>query len=291
MTTLSTREPGTPTDSASIVGTARYLTLHGRLAFVETYGDGHPILCIHSAGQSGVQWRTVVGELAELGYKAVVVDLPGHGRSEMLDTGPVTDLETYSQWCIEIIDRLSLDMPFVVGCSIGGKITLDIASRIPSRLSGVVAMAADAQNDGQNAAGLTRALEDSVSPSRSDRTYYGTIAACGVAVPADRTEIIARMHRREDPLVSNSDLIGWARHDLRGRLTDITCPCRVVVGADDFWMDPESARWTAENIPGGSFTLLDGIGHYPMEEIHNFASLLDGWLRSPDRAPHSPRKA
>lgn len=290
MTVISALDSAEGLGAATVTGTAHYLTIWGRMAFVETYGDGIPVLCVHSAGQSGVQWRTVVGELAARGYRAVVVDLPGHGRSEMLDDGPVTDLGVYARWCIEVIDRFELDSPFVVGCSIGGKITLDIGSRVPSRLSGIVAMAADARNDGQNEAGLTRALEDSVSPSRSDRTYYGTLAACGVAVPDDRTEIIARMHRREDPLVSNSDLIGWARHDLRDRLPDITCPCHIVVGGDDFWMDPESARWTAENIDSSDFTVLDGIGHYPMEEVPNFAALLDGWLRTSVEPPNSSRK-
>jgi pimeloyl-ACP methyl ester carboxylesterase len=266
--------------AALAVGTAHYLDVWGSTAFVESYGEGQPILCIHSAGQSGAQWRGVVGGLARRGYTAVVVDLPGHGRSELLRGGPVTELGTYAQWCIEIIDQLGLDRPYVVGCSIGGKITLDIATRIPDRLSGAVAMAADAHNQGQNEAGLIRALQDTVSPSRSDRTYYGTLAACGVGVPEQRRQIIADMHRREDPLVSNSDLIGWARHDLRDRLARITCQCHVVVGADDFWMDPESARATADAIDSCRFTILEGIGHYPMEEVDGFADLLDSWLRT-----------
>ncbi|WP_218005168.1 alpha/beta fold hydrolase [Actinomadura macra] len=274
-----TSTAGTPEPApAAISGTAHYFPLWGRTAFAESYGAGEPILCVHSAGQSGAQWRAAVGGLAARGYRAVVVDLPGHGRSEMLDAGPVTDLGVYAQWCVEVIDHFRLADPYVVGCSIGGKIALDIGTRIPNRLAGIVAMAADARNDGQNEAGLNRALHDTVSPSRSDRTYYGTLAACGAAVPGARAEIIARMHRREDPQVSTSDLIGWARHDLRDRLARITCPCHVVVGADDFWMDADSAERTAAAIPGSGFTVLDGIGHYPMEELDDFAAVLDDWL-------------
>lgn len=264
---------------AVATGTAHYLRIDGRLAFVETYGAGAPVLCIHTAGQSGVQWRDTVAELSARGWQAVVVDLPGHGRSELPSSGPVTDLGEYARWCVEVVRALGLRGPRIVGCSIGGKIALDVAARLGDEASGLVAMAADAQNDGQNERALSRSLSDAVAPSRSDRTYYGTITACGGAVPMERRRLIAEMHRREDPQVSLNDLIGWARHDLRDRLGDITCPARLVIGADDFWLADSTAEATAAGIAGCELTVLDGIGHYPMEEIDGFAAVLDGWLR------------
>jgi len=44
---------------------ADYLTVDGRLAYVEVFGaDGPPVLCVHTAGQSGVQFRYVSKEEA-----------------------------------------------------------------------------------------------------------------------------------------------------------------------------------------------------------------------------------
>jgi pimeloyl-ACP methyl ester carboxylesterase len=86
------------------------------------------------------------------------------------------------------------------------------------------------------------------------------------------------MHRREDPVVSTTDLIGWSRHDLRERLGLINCPARLVLGEDDFWLERSSVDWTAERIPGCRYEVLAGIGHYPMEEIAGFPELLTGWL-------------
>jgi pimeloyl-ACP methyl ester carboxylesterase len=256
-----------------------YLEVGGSLAFVEQSGEGTPVLCLHTAGQSGVQWRHVTGELAALGYRVVVPDLPGHGRSEPAPGGPVTDLGAYAAWCVELIERLALERPFVVGCSIGGKIALDVATRISDRLAGVVAMAADAWTGGRpSVRGLRRELSDVAAPSRTDRTHFGTLAVVGRSVPPARAELIATMHRREDPAVSNSDLIGWATHDLRAALPGISCPAHLVVGADDLWLDPDAVRWAAAQIPGARATVLDGIGHYPMEEIDGFAAVLDGWL-------------
>jgi pimeloyl-ACP methyl ester carboxylesterase len=260
------------------MNSSTYLRIDDRLGFVELAGDGQPVLCVHTAGQSGVQWREVLAELPSAGYQVLVPDLPGHGRSDLPADGPVTDLTRYRDWCLEVIDRLGLARPFVVGCSIGGKIALDVAAEAGDRLGGVVAMAADAWNTGLSVAGLERSIEDSAAPSRADRTYYGTLASCGARVPKQRAEYIAEMHRREDPVVSTTDLIGWSRHDLRERLGLINCPARLVLGEDDFWLERSSVDWTAERIPGCRYEVLAGIGHYPMEEIAGFPELLTGWL-------------
>lgn len=176
--------------------------------------------------------------------------------------------------------HLGLERPAVVGCSIGGKIALDLAVRAPERLAGVVAMAADAWTGGRpSVRGLRRELSDVAAPSRTDRTYLGTLAVLGHRVPPGRAELIATMHRREDPTVSTSDLLGWATHDLREALPQITCPVHLVVGADDLWLDVDRVRWAAGRIPGARCTVLEGVGHYPMEEIEGFDGLLDGWLR------------
>lgn len=257
---------------------ASYLEVEGSLAYVEQSGAGPVVLCLHTAGQSGVQWRRTTTALAARGYRVVVPDLPGHGRSEPAPGGPVTDLGRYAGWCRSLLDQLGADRPFVVGCSIGGKITLDLAVQLGDQLRGVVAMAASAGPGSISLPGLRRELSDVAAPSRADRTYLGTLAVVGSAVSAERAEMIAQMHRREDPAVSTSDLIGWGSHDVRAGLADAACPAHVVVGSDDLWMDADLVRATAEAMPHGRFTLLEGIGHYPMEELEDFASWLHARL-------------
>ncbi|WP_427004526.1 alpha/beta fold hydrolase [Pseudarthrobacter sp. H2] len=270
---------------------AQYLTLDGSLAFVEIWGAGQPVFCVHTAGQSGVQYREAAAGLARLGYRVIVPDLPGHGRSEPRHGGPVTDLGDYAAWCVQLIEALELVQPVIVGCSIGGKIALDIAARMGNRIHSVIAMAANAEAGHANVAGLRRELEDISAPSRSDRTYYGTRAVVGRAVAEDRRELIARMHCREDPQVSISDLLAWGRHDIFESLRTITAPARLVAGSDDLWINAESVERAAAEIPGAQYTHLDGIGHYPMEEMADFAEHVDRWVRDADRPRTGSRTA
>jgi pimeloyl-ACP methyl ester carboxylesterase len=259
---------------------ARYLDVDGAVAYVELCGSGPVVLCLHTAGQSGVQWRATTQRLAARGYRVVVPDLPGHGRSEPAALGPVRDLGEYAQWLLRLLDRLELTADYVVGCSIGGKIALDLAVHASDGLSGVVAMAADAYNTRSSARVFQRELEDIAAPSRADRTYFGTLAVVGDAVPRDRAELIATMHRREDPVVSLSDLVGWATHDLRDRLGEARCPVHLVAGTEDLWIDVAEVAAVSEALPQGSVTILEGIGHYPMEEVEDFVDLLHGWLET-----------
>ncbi|MCI4013091.1 alpha/beta hydrolase [Brevibacterium sp. ZH18] len=289
MTTLTETTETTDTSAASNTSTAAVTTLRAhqlviddRLAFVEDWGDidAIPLLALHTAGQSGVQYAHVAADLAALGYRVIVPDFPGHGRSEPSAHGPVTDLGEYAQFALTVLDQLSIDRFVVVGCSIGGKITIDLAVRAGSRIRAAIAMAAGASSGHVSIRGLTRELNDISTPSRSDRTYWGTRAVVGSAVSEERRSLIARMHCREDPIISNSDLIGWGRHDVSASLPEVVCPTILVAGEDDLWIDAEAIRRDAASIPRGSFTFLPGIGHYPMEEMSDFASQVDAWVRT-----------
>lgn len=260
---------------------AHYVDTPAGLAFVEDWGgDGIPLYCIHTAGQSGVQYRSPAPRLAALGYRVIVPDLPGHGRTEPHRDGAVVDLGVYAEWSLDLIRRLGLERPVIVGCSIGGKIALDIATRAGDGIRAAFAMAASAEPGHVSVTALMRELEDVAAPARADRTYYGTRAVLGSRVPDARRDMIARMHTREDPQVSTSDLIGWGRHDISDRLRDIAVPTRLVLGADDLWVRRELVERTASAIDGADFEYLDGIGHYPMQEWPEFADELDAWLRA-----------
>ena len=279
---------------------ACYLEIAGALGFVEIVTpDAHPapdalptVLCIHTAGQSGVQYRHVARDLAARGYRVLVPDLPGHGRSEPAPGGPVTSLTDYGDWLCAVLDELGVDRPYVLGCSIGGKLTLELSVRPDRPLAGAIAMEAEAGPGRVNVAGLRRELEDVAGPARAERTYLGTLASVGTSVPDDTARVIATMHKREDPEISSCDLIGWGSHDVRDRLHLVDAPIHLVAGLDDPWIRTSEVEQAAARIndaqPGlARYTGLTGIGHYPMEEIDDFAAVVDDWIRELDETSGS----
>ncbi len=260
---------------------ARYLEVAGQRAFVERWpGDRGTILCIHTAGQSGAQYRDAAPALAARGFEVLVVDLPGHGRSEPVEGGPVDDLGWYAQWCVELLDAWGAAPVWLLGCSIGGAIALDIAARSQARVRGVVALDPSGVLGGADGwVPRSPLLEDSGSPSMRERTYLGTVEACGTAAPPARVEAIAQMHCREDWHVTVSDIHGAFTHDIQSSLPGISCPVYLAAGEDDYFVPSQRVRRIAELLPRAQFEVLAGTGHYPIEELSDFGARVEDWIR------------
>ncbi len=237
------------------------------------------MLCIHTAGQSSLEWRYVLENMPRHGYEVLVPDLPGHGRSMLRDwTKPVDDIHVYAEWCFELLMLFGRRNPVVVGCSIGGKVALDLALHHSRDLGGVIVCESSATPHPERVSGLFRSMEDAASPSRADRTYLGTMAAMGPKTSDSVRVESSWLHRKEDPIITNHDLIAAARWAPPPLWTNIACPVRLVVGSEDFYVPIDEVQETRVKLPRAELTVLEGVGHYPMEEVPEFSDLLAGWI-------------
>ncbi len=97
---------------------------------------GVPFLLVHGLASNARTWDGVAAGLVARGHPAVSVDLRGHGRSSKPD-GPY-DMATVADDLAALIDRLPLDRPIVAGQSWGGNVVVELASRHPGAVRGVV---------------------------------------------------------------------------------------------------------------------------------------------------------
>jgi pimeloyl-ACP methyl ester carboxylesterase len=138
-----------PAKFSRVVGRYVYVTVKGveyRVYFEEA-GEGVPVLCQHTAGSDGRQWRYFL-ESSELTsrFRFVAHDLPYHGKS----LPPISEpwwSERYSlsqSFLVEFIEAMvaALDMakPIYIGCSMGGHLAPDLALLRPGLFRAVVAV-------------------------------------------------------------------------------------------------------------------------------------------------------
>jgi pimeloyl-ACP methyl ester carboxylesterase len=110
----------------------RQVALHDGVSLrVAESGDalGAPVLLVHGWGASLYMWRDWFAPLAAAGYRAIAVDLPGHGMSDKpSDAGRYT-LDRMVSSLAELIDVERLNAPHVVAQSMAGTIALALAQR------------------------------------------------------------------------------------------------------------------------------------------------------------------
>ncbi|HEV8296349.1 MAG TPA: alpha/beta hydrolase [Acidimicrobiales bacterium] len=80
--------------------------------------DDWPVLLMHGGGQTRHAWGGTAEALAASGWKAVSLDLRGHGDSEWALNGDYS-FRSYANDCIAVCDQLGR-APVLVGASLGG---------------------------------------------------------------------------------------------------------------------------------------------------------------------------
>ena len=97
--------------------------------------SGTPFVLVHGLASNARLWDGSAARLTALGHPVVTVDLRGHGRSSKPDEG--YDVPTVAHDLADVIDRLKLDHPIVVGQSWGGNVALELAVAWPDRIRGI----------------------------------------------------------------------------------------------------------------------------------------------------------
>ncbi|MDO9561670.1 MAG: alpha/beta hydrolase, partial [Bradyrhizobium sp.] len=117
-----------------VIGRYMHLDLFGRphRIYVEEAGEGTPLLCLHTAGSDGRQYRALMNDARVTArHRVIAFDMPWHGKSSPPagwhnEEYQLTSAQ-YTAMILEIAAALELDRPIAMGCSIGGRIALHLA--------------------------------------------------------------------------------------------------------------------------------------------------------------------
>lgn len=102
----------------------------------KTQGAGEPILILHGWPSSSDSWIEVQKILASKGYRVLVPDLPGFGKS---DSPPEPwGVEDYDNFVLELSRKLQLSRFFLFGHSFGGRVAVKFAINHPEEIKGLI---------------------------------------------------------------------------------------------------------------------------------------------------------
>lgn len=235
--------------------------------YFEAAGQGPAVLCLHTAGADSRQYRYLL-EDPELtkNHRVYAFDMPWHGRSDPPDDWATTryalTTATYAATVLSVIDALSIDVPVLIGCSMGGAIALYLASRHGERFTGVCAVEGGLGNPGRFVEWTNRSDVDHSTFLTS--WVGGLIAPTSPAGPRSQT---LWGYAQSGPGVYQGDTHFYS-NDLpknTAELPPAACPLYVFSGEYDYSATTEMSREAAQRL-GGELVEMRTKGHFPMSE-------------------------
>ena len=241
-----------------------------RLYFEEA-GQGIPLVCLHTAGADARQWRHLLND-PEITrhFRVLAFDLPWHGKSNPPDGWHNEEYrlttDGYTKAIRAFCHTLELDKPVVLGCSIGGRIVLNLAIEHAAEFRALIGVeAADFQTPWYDTSWLNR-----------PDVHGGEVCAALVSgLMAPQSPEVKRqeslwLYMQSGPGIFKGDLYFYrVDGDLRDRVGSIdtnVCPLFLLTGEYDFSCTPDDTLRTAKQISGAEVTVMEKLGHFPMSE-------------------------
>jgi pimeloyl-ACP methyl ester carboxylesterase len=171
---------------------------------------------------------------------------------------------------------INLEEALVVGQSMGGFVALELALERRSALAGLV-LVSTAPKGSADALGMsTRAQKVLLRPSATRAGAIRNIIdiSIGDAAKQNAQSNVRRFSEMlEESFATGTGYTGQmaavAAFDVRHRLKEINCPCQIVHGTADEWINLSRAEAMAEAIPDSVLTALPEVGHFPQIEAPN----------------------
>jgi pimeloyl-ACP methyl ester carboxylesterase len=239
---------------------------------VEEAGQGIPLVCLHTAGADGRQWRHLMSDTEiTRHFRVLAFDMPWHGKSlppvGWQDEEYRLTTPGYVDLVLAFVRTLGLERPVLLGCSIGGKIVLELA-----RLHALVFRALI----GLESADYQAPWYDDTGWLHRPDVHGGEVSGAlmsGLIAPQSPSETrwdTLWMYMMSGPGVFKGDLFFYRSDgDLRDRVGQIDtsqCPLYLLTGEYDFSCTPQDTERTAAKIKGARVTVMREIGHFPMSE-------------------------
>jgi pimeloyl-ACP methyl ester carboxylesterase len=256
-----------------ITGKYTYVKVDGveYRTYFEENGKGIPLVCQHTAGSDGRQWRHLLNdeEVTSM-YRVIVPDLPYHGKSLPPESAEWWKQEYrlsrnfFTNFHVEFNHVLGLNRPVYIGFSMGGHLGVDLALEKPDEYRAVIA--------GEASMTSPHSTEPWWYHPRIDNTfrYSAMLGMMAPSSPEKYKRETAFEYSQSAPQVFKGDLYYYfLDHDVRqtAKLIDTSrVSVYLITGEYDPASSPQDTQALAKDIRGAKFTELKGLGHFGMSE-------------------------
>jgi epoxide hydrolase 4 len=268
--------------------TERYVVSNGIRIFCWEEGEGPLVLMLHGFPEFSYSWRHQMRPIADAGYRAVAIDLPGFARSDKPDV--TYDANWTGDTISGVISALGHESTVVIGHDWGGLLLWPFVRRYPHQVAGAIGLnVPDLPRYDLPPTELFKAIGSSKTQyilDFQDRTIEEGIyedlkgflelfflGPATVNKSAFTDDVIATYVEQMAPVGAITPALEYYRNmdrnwELAAELDDrkIEVPAMFIGGAGDPVLPPELADGMEERVPDLEKVVIEDCGHWTQQE-------------------------
>jgi len=213
--------------------------------------DKTTIVFVHGATASHMMWIPQLVHFRKE-YNTIAVDLPGHG----LSPGPAfKTVSGYADFVLAAADALKIGRFILVGLSMGGAISQQIALNAPDRLIALVLMSTGVR---------LRVMPELFKTIRENwpgfielfPSFALSKNASKIVIEASKQEL-----RKMTPSVAECDFYACDAFDVKEKVKGIKLTTLIVSASEDVLTPPKYSDYLSGQIAGSRLVRIENAGH------------------------------
>ncbi|MCY3978535.1 MAG: 2-succinyl-6-hydroxy-2,4-cyclohexadiene-1-carboxylate synthase [Chloroflexi bacterium] len=242
-------------------------TPSGQRYNVEARGKGEALALLHGFSGAASTWDSIAEELAD-DFQLVLIDLLGHGASDAPRDTARYRMESVAADIVDLLDKLGVAKPHLLGYSMGGRLALFLALRYPTRIPSLILESASPGLAGERAQARRR-QHDNILAEKIEARGISWFVDYWERRPLWASQSDEQIGRQRSQRLANNPLglanclraMGaGAQPNLWGALPSLALPTCLIVGERDakFRQINQAMRAT---IPNSRLTIIPAAGH------------------------------
>ena len=233
--------------------------------YVSVRGNGPPMVLIHGWGMTGNIWTDIAKSLSK-NYELYIVDLPGMGRSELI--------EPYS--IDEIVDQVYLSTPnnaIILGWSLGGQIAIKLAVKYSNYINDLILVSTTPcfvkKNNWHCAIDEKNLLVFANQLTKNREKTMLSFLALQLLGSKDSNKIIKDL-KRDFIDIDNENYKGLIPAlrllqsvDLRTMVSKVKAPSLIISGGRDKLTSCDASLWMQKRIKNSKIKNIETASHIP----------------------------